>query len=122
PSRSGFHFAKQAAVMGWSGQRNFLAEVEGEARETHECVVARRARLVRELHLGPRDWAELAVKAMADVLQVPMQVDYPWDQVRGVTDPYNIVVERFGFRGMEYPTPGGHRLSAYYTNTVQKHM
>jgi hypothetical protein len=114
PHFSGFHFTKENAAASWCWERNFIAEAEGPTAESSECVVARKARLVRELTLDPEGWVKLALAAMHDVIAIPEEIGYPWDQVRAVLDAYNIVVEDFGFTEMMHPARDGKRSPREY--------
>lgn len=76
PHHNGLHLAKEDCLIDWLTGHHYVAETEGETVEGMDCVVARKARLVRELPVdsaGVRDFCEkqlMLLPAMMEALAV----------------------------------------------------
>ena len=93
PHRSGFNLSPLHCVLQYLSTENYLAEADGETAEAHDCVVARRVRLIRPLPVTPQQWRKLgyeyaltARNVLAEIDSVRPYLEENLDKITGAFD------------------------------------
>ncbi len=79
PHYWGLHLVKPEYFVNWFYETNYVAEAQGELKETFEIAVAREARLIRKIDISEEDWNDLAVAWVDDVVDLLQVMEYPGD-------------------------------------------
>lgn len=75
PCKNGLHLCRIGQLADWIGPRIWIAETDGEVIEEHDKVIARRARITREVTPTDAQWRHFAADCAEDALHLARPQD-----------------------------------------------
>lgn len=82
PHFGGLHLAPEHMLIHWLREEIYLVETHGKTLSSTDCTVARKARLVKRLHLPDHASHKLALELAELALATFTALVYPWDMRR----------------------------------------